>query len=748
MQAETETIDQNAQAGYESYCEDANNFLDSFNVVQLIEGAITEFTTHSEEPEGKVKVLRTDNEEIRQLTLNHGALLSYPIDMLISLILSENELQDEAMLGGAVVAYHEPSLGLHGDVFPEGISFYLPAPEEFYFWKAPKDNEPQRFESALRESFLADRFMSLCRHDRGFYLTPMQFQGLMNERSFRLRDRGVAVAQRILIGEDSLPIEWKTALPRADFLEARRLADITELGRGALISALETFEGDTRKDYLAFVDKKRLLLVPNNNRSIGHIYNFDTESWDSGKIRESLFNQCKTYPSHFVIFLTSENIHDLHYVESFSLYYEDDLIEEERDQWDEWIRSGFCIRSHHWFKQSYQEIQLAPKPQEGTLDWAYRELRRKAAHEDIELLNYVQNITEAAMIVTSNWHWGEIFFNDQGFLKVREKRDINALIFQKRLPSEFLDYKKEEEKEEEKQVTKEQIESFLEQSSRRLVAESEASREAYDALNVRIQALRNELDSCTSQASAIAQRMGYTRSGDMTMADGIFEDIKALATTGVYEFLGISERGYLLFKNISPFFLKTSDGEERFNVRIGRFLFEVNPFNYKVRCKSLDLCETPTTDYKHPYLMTNDWLCFGAEESRRSKLLARRDLYDLMLLVRDLLTSFDPGNPYVSDQVFIAAHKAWERAKDIARLEGSDFSEARADFNRDMGNRELKEGFCDYYNIYIGESGDIHLGNDAYEMTGRGCHWYEHPWDDPFHAVDDYEEECEDDCYI
>jgi len=455
-------------------------------------------------------------------------------------------------------------------------------------------------------------------------------------------------------------------------LKAIQLSKITFLLKKAEEAG---FDSVTKRNIFLFFDGYNNIIIK-ENRTSNYYLVYDCTEDVFTKIGESSTLATIFYgkSNRTTLFLSKNDIQQI-----MSMYSQERsclLNENEMEDLHE-VYDGRRLRVKDFFKSKEEEIM--ENNIEGTERWLFAYFTHNLLTNSTENLNYIINIADSAGINTEDWNFKEIFCDDKGRIDVTDKRELNNKIFATRMPSEIIGATKPEVQ---KVITQEDIDYVYDLTIKTYEQFEGDFESKLSEAEEKMFHLRDEYKSSVDKMKKLRRIQDSKNGNKFYGRSALKKELLSLSKSGLFEFIGIDD-DYIIFKNIDPIYLSHSFYGKRSNILIGTFLFKVRFSDFKVRVECVDKSETPYMDYKHPYLPVNGWLCFGASSSDKQSFYYHNNIKGLMLLVYDLLCSYDPSEPYRRLEFFLEIDTEVQEAQAILdrKLNDSQYDEAMKSFN-------------------------------------------------------------------
>lgn len=315
------------------------------------------------------------------------------------------------------------------------------------------------------------------------------------------------------------------------------------------------------------------------------------------------------------------------------------------------------FRDNILFVSKYEKIMDAE--QEGSIKWCRASASFNQDRQTKSALDYILNICATAQMDPSNWNFKVIFYNTDGEIRVATNSELNKAILADRQPNEFLGVQHIEEGP--KKITARDIDKILSKMDKVLAKDEETAAKELMNAELEYKEAQKTLDSVTPKLKDLRMQIGKYTAKDQQY--GIRNSCERLIKSGAYSFEGIKEANglsYVHFRNTYPFVMVNNSNGKLRKINIGLFDLWVCSKTFSIYMLPIDNNETPFRLYKHPYLPNNEdlggslgnVLCTGDAHDKIKGYLLKDDYFALMMLIRDLMNSYDPGNPYVSIETF------------------------------------------------------------------------------------------------
>lgn len=318
------------------------------------------------------------------------------------------------------------------------------------------------------------------------------------------------------------------------------------------------------------------------------------------------------------------------------------------------------------FPSPYQE--RIDRETEGSIIWC--ELVAKRDNDGLVLSNvaYIKTLADNTMTDISKWNIQSIFYDTELIRSdANDRGKINQAFFAERLPSEYIGFVPIEDGNP-REVTDADIELMLSQVRDDSFSYEQMLRDDLLAEDKKLKADITRIENRAKKIKKMKVRLDTMEGNKTFNRESLGKEMERIAKSGLYKFLGFND-DKVVFENVRPFVLKHKQYEQIHSIKVGKFKIHVDIKSFKAKMKCSDDYETPFWQYKHPYLPRNEFLCFGAEETKRVKYYTENRLYDLMLLIRDLMSSYSDENPHCRIEHFIDLNNKWIEAQEILSLD-------------------------------------------------------------------------------
>jgi hypothetical protein len=359
------------------------------------------------------------------------------------------------------------------------------------------------------------------------------------------------------------------------------------------------------------------------------------------------------------------------------------------------------------------EAELS-KHQEGSYRWCVAKANLNDDRETLHNLDYIMTISNTAQLNTSDWNFQRIFFDTED--KIRgERGELNGIILKDRASNEFLGLEERDPSDKPTKLTSREMDEVLESMYEVLEMEESKAKKAYEEVHAKFKKAQQDLSNHAIALKNLKKSLGHV--SDKDDRSNIRKAMERIAKSGAFTFEGLKD-GVLKFRNVHPFVLRHTEGAKTWKINIGIFDIDVRVSDYYVKLQPIDENETPFHDYWHPYLPRGRSLCFGVSQTKQKNYCLVNDLYSLLILVRDLMCSYDPSNPHCAISVFIDAQQQVDEANNsIKKLEKGTWNED--DFKHWRHNFNKKFIDNNYYRIAVNKKRELLFNHKAHEYVRK-----------------------------
>lgn len=254
----------------------------------------------------------------------------------------------------------------------------------------------------------------------------------------------------------------------------------------------------------------------------------------------------------------------------------------------------------------------------------FSKLRGDKKKEQIQVINYIHRLGQSTLTDVSDWDLKKVFGSGNGNTLVVDKNEINKRFFSNRPVTKAAP-----------DISKRLLNGLVDKKNKAKNLE----------ITKRTKILIKEMNACNARIRRISRDI-VINNKKLELMSKWSGKIKEVVSSGNWEFIKATDKE-LVFVNSSNVVISRVNGTagvaQRFD--FGKYKVQVNRRSLRLVVRNFK-DNVSVNGHIHPFIDTDDSVCWGNAEDSINKAIGDKDLVSIMNILNTLLRTCDGGCPF------------------------------------------------------------------------------------------------------